>query len=117
MVASPAVAAGREPSRLRGCDVISLRRMSLGAGYRYLMESIAAGDGVRRQSMSLTDYYAESGTPPGVFLGAGRSGFPLDRDPNTHRYRYVHATVHGVGRDAQKAAARLVSEATQGGSL
>jgi len=51
--------------------VISLRRMSLGAGYRYLMESVAAADGVRRQSMSLTDYYAESGTPPGVFLGAG----------------------------------------------
>ncbi len=51
--------------------MISLRRMSLGAGYRYLMESVAAGDGVRRQSMSLSDYYAESGTPPGVFLGAG----------------------------------------------
>ena len=51
--------------------MISLRRMSLGAGYRYLMESVAAGDGVRRQSTSLTDYYAESGTPPGVFLGAG----------------------------------------------
>jgi hypothetical protein len=51
--------------------VISLRRMSLGAGYRYLMESVAAGDGVRRQSTSLTDYYAESSTPPGVFLGAG----------------------------------------------
>ena len=51
--------------------MISLRRMSLGAGYRYLMESVAAGDGVRRQSISLADYYAESGTPPGVFLGAG----------------------------------------------
>ncbi len=71
VVASPAGAAGRGSSRRRGCDVISLRRMSLGAGYRYLMESVAAGDGVRRQSMSLTDYYAESGTPPGVFLGAG----------------------------------------------
>ncbi len=51
--------------------MISLRRMTLGSGYRYLMESVAAGDGVRRQSMSLADYYAESGTPPGVFLGAG----------------------------------------------
>ena len=51
--------------------MISLRRMSLGAGYRYLMESVAAGDGVRRQSTNLADYYAESGTPPGVFLGAG----------------------------------------------
>jgi hypothetical protein len=45
--------------------------MTLGSGYRYLMESIAAGDGERRQSTSLTAYYAESGTPPGVFLGAG----------------------------------------------
>ncbi len=51
--------------------MISLRRMSLGAGYRYLMESVAAGDGVRRQSTSLTTYYTQSGTPPGVFLGAG----------------------------------------------
>ena len=71
MVASPAVDTGRVPSRERERDVISLRRMSLGSGYRYLMESVAAGDGVRRQSTSLTDYYAESGTPPGVFLGAG----------------------------------------------
>ena len=45
--------------------------MTLGSGYRYLMESVAAGDGGRRQSTSLSDYYAESGTPPGVFLGAG----------------------------------------------
>ena len=45
--------------------------MTLGSGYRYLMESVAAGDGGRRQSTSLSAYYAESGTPPGVFLGAG----------------------------------------------
>jgi conjugative relaxase-like TrwC/TraI family protein len=51
--------------------VISLRKMTLGSGYRYLMESVAAGDGGRHQSTSLSAYYAESGTPPGVFLGAG----------------------------------------------
>jgi conjugative relaxase-like TrwC/TraI family protein len=45
--------------------------MTLGSGYRYLMESVAAGDGMRDQSMSLADYYVESGTPAGVFLGAG----------------------------------------------
>ena len=50
---------------------MSIRRLSLGAGYRYLMESIAAGDGRAEQSSSLTRYYAESGTPPGVFLGRG----------------------------------------------
>ena len=54
-----------------GCTVLSIRRMTLGSGYRYLMESVAAGDGVRHQAMSLADYYAASGTPPGVFLGAG----------------------------------------------
>ena len=61
---------GRPASRW-GCAVLSIRRMTLGSGYRYLMESVAAGDGVRQQSTSLADYYAASGTPPGVFLGAG----------------------------------------------
>jgi len=45
--------------------------MTLGSGYRYPMESVATGDGAVRTSSSLTRYYAESGTPPGVFLGAG----------------------------------------------
>jgi len=51
--------------------MISLRRMALGSGYKYLMDSIAVGDGRADQSSSMTRYYAESGTPPGVFLGAG----------------------------------------------
>ncbi|MHB1555638.1 MAG: MobF family relaxase, partial [Acidimicrobiales bacterium] len=54
--------------------MISLRRMSLGSGYRYLMESVAVGDGAPGQSSNLARYYAESGTPPGVFLGAGLAG-------------------------------------------
>jgi conjugative relaxase-like TrwC/TraI family protein len=48
--------------------------MSLGSGYRYLMESVALGDGAPAHSSNLTRYYAESGTPPGVFLGAGLAG-------------------------------------------
>ena len=48
--------------------------MSLGTGYRYLMESVAVGDGALGGVSNLTRYYAESGTPPGVFLGAGLSG-------------------------------------------
>ena len=50
--------------------MISLRRMTLGSGYRYLMEWVATGDGAVGTSSSLTRYYAESGTPPGV-SGAG----------------------------------------------
>ena len=48
--------------------------MTLGSGYRYLMESVAVGDGTPGQSSNLTCYYTESGTPPGVFLGAGLAG-------------------------------------------
>ena len=51
--------------------MISIRRVSLGGGFRYLMESVAVGDGAVERSSSLTRYYAESGTPPGVFLGSG----------------------------------------------
>ena len=54
--------------------MISLRRMTLGSGYRYLMESVAVGDGAPGHSSNLTRYYVESGTPPGVFLGAGLAG-------------------------------------------
>ncbi len=48
--------------------------MTLGSGYRYLMESVAVRDGAPGQSSNLTRYYAESGTPPGVFLGSGLAG-------------------------------------------
>ncbi|MHB1534816.1 MAG: MobF family relaxase, partial [Acidimicrobiales bacterium] len=51
--------------------MISIRRISLGGGYRYLMESVAVGDGAAGRSNDLSRYYAASGTPPGVFLGAG----------------------------------------------
>jgi conjugative relaxase-like TrwC/TraI family protein len=53
---------------------VSIRLMRLGTGFRYLMESVARGDGAADLSSPLTRYYAESGTPPGRFLGAGLAG-------------------------------------------
>ena len=53
---------------------MSVRRMTLGAGYRYLMSSVARGDGDGRAVSALTRYYAQSGTPPGRFAGAGLAG-------------------------------------------
>ncbi|GAB7007801.1 MobF family relaxase [Nocardioides sp. AN3] len=50
---------------------VSLRRMSAGSGYRYLLRSVAAGDGNRALSTPLTRYYAEVGTPPGRWAGSG----------------------------------------------
>jgi conjugative relaxase-like TrwC/TraI family protein len=53
---------------------MSIRRMTLGEGYRYLMASVARGDGAEHAASNLTRYYAESGTPPGRFLGGGLPG-------------------------------------------
>jgi conjugative relaxase-like TrwC/TraI family protein len=51
-----------------------MRRVSLGAGYRYLMDSVAVGDGADRRPETLAGYYAATGTPPGRFLGSGLAG-------------------------------------------
>ena len=50
---------------------VSLRRMSAGNGYRYLLRSVVAGDGNRALSTPLTRYYTEVGTPPGRWMGSG----------------------------------------------
>ena len=50
---------------------VSMRVMSAGDGYKYLLKSVAAGDGDRSLSTPLTRYYAEAGTPPGFWMGAG----------------------------------------------
>ena len=44
---------------------VSMRVMSAGDGYKYLLRTVAAGDGDRSLSTPLTRYYAEAGTPPG----------------------------------------------------
>ena len=50
---------------------VSMRVMSAGDGYKYLLRTVVAGDGDRSLSTSLTRYYAEAGTPPGRWLGSG----------------------------------------------
>jgi hypothetical protein len=39
--------------------------------YKYLLRTVAAGDGDRSLSTPLTRYYSEEGSPPGRWLGAG----------------------------------------------
>jgi conjugative relaxase-like TrwC/TraI family protein len=54
--------------------MMSMARLSAGAGYRYLLRHTAAGDAARSQSTSLVDYYAATGYPPGRWLGTGLAG-------------------------------------------
>lgn len=50
---------------------VSMRVMSAGDGYKYLLKTVVAGDGNRALSTPLTRCYAEAGTPPGRWLGSG----------------------------------------------
>lgn len=53
---------------------VSIRVMTAGDGYRYLLNSVVTGDGDRDAVAALTRYYLEAGTPPGVWLGTGLPG-------------------------------------------
>ena len=51
-----------------------MRVMSAGDGYKYLLQSVAAGDGNRPLTTPLVAYYTEKGTPPGYWIGTGVHG-------------------------------------------
>ncbi|MDN5821300.1 MAG: relaxase domain-containing protein, partial [Brachybacterium sp.] len=53
---------------------VSMRVMSAGDGYKYLLRTIAAADGDRSLSTPLTRYYTAEGTPPGRWMGSALSG-------------------------------------------
>ena len=50
---------------------VSMRVMSAGDGYKYLLKTVVAADGDRPLSTPLTRYFIEEGTPPGRWLGKG----------------------------------------------
>ena len=50
---------------------VSMRVMSAGDGYKYLLRTVAVGDGDRSLSTPLTRYYNAEGTPPGRWMGSG----------------------------------------------
>lgn len=53
---------------------VSMRVMSAGDGYKYLLHTVAAADGNRSLSTPLTRYYQAKGTPPGCWIGDGVRG-------------------------------------------
>ncbi|GAB3767767.1 conjugative relaxase-like TrwC/TraI family protein [Microlunatus parietis] len=61
--------------------VMTIRVMSSGRGYEYLLKSVAAGDGDRDMGTPLTRYYTESGCPPGTWLGTGLASLDTGQGP------------------------------------
>ncbi|KRD41297.1 hypothetical protein ASE38_16930 [Cellulomonas sp. Root930] len=54
--------------------VMTLHRLTAGAGYQYLLRHTASGDCDRAGATSLTAYYTQSGNPAGRWLGSGLPG-------------------------------------------
>ena len=79
---------------------VSMRVMSAGDGYKYLLRTVAAGDGDRDLSTPLTRYYNADGTPPGRWMGSGLptlgSGQLRDSDEVTEAQLQL---LIGMGRD------------------
>jgi len=77
-----------------------MRVMSAGDGYKYLLRTVAAGDGDRDLSTPLTRYYNADGTPPGRWMGSGLptlgSGQLRDSDEVTEVQLQL---LIGMGRD------------------
>ena len=60
---------------------MTIRVMSSGRGYEYLLKSVVAGDGDRDMSTALTRYYTETGSPQGTWLGAGLAALDTGQGP------------------------------------
>ena len=54
--------------------MMSMHRLTAGAGYQYLLRHTASGDTDRVGPDGLSGYYTESGNPPGRWMGAGLVG-------------------------------------------
>jgi conjugative relaxase-like TrwC/TraI family protein len=50
---------------------MSIRKVSAGHGYAYVLKSVVNADGDRTAPDQVTRYYLEAGTPPGFWLGKG----------------------------------------------
>lgn len=77
-----------------------MRVMSAGDGYKYLLRTVAAGDGDRALLTPLTRYYAENGSPPGRWLGSavaalGRGGIAVGAQVTEAQLQLLV----GMGRD------------------
>jgi hypothetical protein len=50
---------------------MTLHKLTAGDGYTYLTRQVASADTARRRGRDLAGYYAETGNPPGRWVGAG----------------------------------------------
>lgn len=83
--------------------MMTLHVLSAGSGYEYLTRQVASGDQARA-GQGLSAYYAESGYPPGRWLGAGLTGLDAGRSLAGKVTTEQMARLFGTGADPVTAA-------------
>jgi conjugative relaxase-like TrwC/TraI family protein len=72
---------------------MTLHVLGAGTGYRYLTDQVAGGDGQRQAGQSLTEYYQQTGNPPGRWMGTGAQVLGVEGQVAT---RQMH-NLYGLG--------------------
>ncbi|MFL6163578.1 MAG: MobF family relaxase [Jatrophihabitantaceae bacterium] len=87
---------------------MSLKKLSAGDGYTYLIRQVAAHDSTERGYDSLGDYYTEKGESPGRWWGAGLAWLGVSGEVSEAQMR----ALFGEGRhpDADKIEAALIAQ-------
>ena len=78
--------------------MMTIHVLTAGNGYEYLTRQVASGD-ARRNGRSLTGYYAESGYPPGRWIGSGLAGLDSGRGITGIVTTDAMALLYGTGCD------------------
>lgn len=78
---------------------VSIRVMTAGQGFRYLLNSVVVGDGDRDAATALTRYYEQTGTPSGRWQGSGLSGLAEPVTPGSEVGEEQLRRLLGHGQD------------------
>lgn len=82
---------------------MTISRLSAGDGYEYYTSCTARGDHQSRDQ-ELGDYYLESGTPPGQWMGRGAAALGIEGEVTHHQMKALYG--EGLHPDAD----RLIAE-------
>lgn len=82
---------------------MTISRLSAGDGYEYYTSCTARGDHQGRDQ-ELGDYYLESGTPPGQWMGRGAAALGIEGEVTHHQMKALYG--EGLHPDAD----RLIAE-------
>lgn len=88
--------------------VMSLKKLSAGDGYTYLIRQVAAHDSTERGYQSLGDYYTEKGESPGRWWGSGLASLGVSGEVSEAQMR----ALFGEGRhpDADQIERELIAQ-------